>query len=260
MAPRQLALDEQFVSPPETKLCGISFHPRGRLGFLGLAVSAIVSAVGFAALQEGVTRSHGFHFFAYLTLMSQLTAVACGQLERLLTNDLKRNGGIRQYMWLSLLTFTGAQCTNWALAYLNYPTRVLFKSSKLLPTMAVGTLMQGRRYSVLEYVAAAGLVAGIVLFTLGDAETVPSFETTGVVLIMVGVIADAATSNYEERNFFRIAVPSMQPEVIVYSSLLGRYRSQDLQIEVCIRSLFPCASISHTRSVRQRLGSTTIAH
>lgn len=217
-----LAVEDSLSMGLTAKIFGFTVHPRGQLGFIALAAAAIAFAVGFAALQEGVTRTHGFHFFGYMTLMSSLTLVACGQLERILTGDTKRVGTIRQYLKLSLLTLTGTQCTNWALAYLNYPTRVLFKSSKLLPTMAVGTLMQGRRYSLLEYVAAAGLVTGIVLFTLGDAETVPTFAPTGIVLILIGVFADAATSNFEERYFFRICSPASQPEVIVYSSLFGR--------------------------------------
>jgi len=156
-----------------------------------------------------------------MTLVTQATMCACGQIERLLTRDTKRVGAIPQYMSLSLLTLSGALFTNWSLAFLNYPTRVLFKSSKLIPTMVVGTLMQGRRYSVLEYVAAAGLVAGIVLFTLGDADTKPTFAAAGVLLILVGVVADAATSNYEEKKFFRVAQPASQPEVIVFANVFG---------------------------------------
>ena len=39
---------------------------------------------------------------------------------------------------------------------------------QVVPTMILGSLVQGRRYSLPEYAAAALLVAGISLFTLGD--------------------------------------------------------------------------------------------
>ena len=66
----------------------------------------------------------------------------------------------------------------------------------------MGTLLLGRKYSFLEYVASAGLVTGIVFFTMGDAEARPSFNPIGIVLIVLGIGFDAATSNYEERAFF----------------------------------------------------------
>ena len=67
----------------------------------------------------------------------------CGQIERMCTGDTERVGPIRSYLKLSVLTLSGMYFTNWSLKYLNYPTRVLFKSSKLLPTMVAGTLMLG---------------------------------------------------------------------------------------------------------------------
>jgi len=87
--------------------------------------------------------------------------------------------------------------------------------------MTVGTIMLGRRYSSLEYLAAAGLVAGIVLFTLGDAELLPSFHWMGIGLIFAGIAADAATSNYEEAAFFRVQHPASYAEVVTFASLFG---------------------------------------
>jgi len=158
-----------------------------------------------------------------MTLLTAATMAACGQLERIVTRDTRRVGSLRSYLKLSMLTLSGMYFTNWSLKYLNYPTRVLFKSSKLVPTMVMGTVMQGRAYSALEYVAAAGLVLGVALFTLGDAELRPDFHPIGIGLITLGVIADAATSNFEEKEFFRAGQPATQPEVVTYSSLFGSF-------------------------------------
>ena len=202
------------------RLCGVAIPLRGRPLFLALCVGAIGSAVGFAALQEGVFQVPGFEFSGWMTFVTAATMAVCGQLELAIIGG-RRVGALSQYLKLSLLTLGGMYFTNWSLKYLNYPTRVLFKSSKLLPTMVAGTLMQGRSYSCLEYLAAGGLVAGIVLFTLGDADTLPRFHGAGVGLILLGMACDAATSNYEEKAFFRVAAPASQAEVIAYSSLFG---------------------------------------
>lgn len=67
---------------------------------------------------------------------------ACAALEMLLTRDFSRKGSLRSYIVLSALMFGGMYFTNWALNYLNYATRILFKSSKVVPTMALGHVMQ----------------------------------------------------------------------------------------------------------------------
>lgn len=87
--------------------------------------------------------------------------------------------------------------------------------------MILGTVLQGRRYDMQEYAAAALLVAGVSLFCLGDVAVAPNFHIAGVGLITLALFADAATSNFEEKRFFRIANPVSQAEVIFYSSALS---------------------------------------
>jgi len=212
-------------SRPTAAVCGLTVPLTGKPLFLLLCAGYLGSALGFAALQERVFEIPGFKFSGWMTFVTAATMAVCGMLERLLTRDLNRVGTLAQYAALSVLTVSGMGLTNLSLNYLTYPTRVIFKSSKLLPTMAVGTLLLGRKYSFLEYVASAGLVTGIVFFTMGDAEARPSFNPIGIVLIVLGIGFDAATSNYEERAFFRIAKPASQAEVVAFSSLFGSFTS-----------------------------------
>jgi hypothetical protein len=75
------------------------------------------------------------------------------------------------------------------------------------------------RYSFAEYMSALTLVVGITLFTLAD-KGLPSFNIIGVFLVTLGVIADAVTSNFEEKKFFR-ALNCSQAEVVFFSSAFG---------------------------------------
>lgn len=109
--------------------------------------------------------------------------------------------------------------TNWSLSYLTYPTRVMFKSSKVIPVMLASVVIAKRRYSIGEYAAAFLLVVGITMFTLAD-KGLPTFNFLGVVLVLMGVVADAITCNYEETKFFH-GHKCSQAEVVYYSSLLG---------------------------------------
>ena len=132
------------------RIVGIEIpHLPPRTKFISIAAGAICSAMAFAALQESVTREKDFHFHGFMTVVTCATMSPLGFLELLKTKE-KRIGKMQDYFKLSVLTVAGMWFTNWSLEYLNYPTRVLFKSSKLIPTMIVGTLMQGRFYSALE--------------------------------------------------------------------------------------------------------------
>ena len=66
-----------------------------------------------------------------------------------------------QYVGLAGLVFCATAIANHAVNFVQYPVKVVFKSSKLVPTMIVGTVMGNtKRYSSQEYVAALMICAG----------------------------------------------------------------------------------------------------
>ncbi len=95
----------------------------------------------------------------------------------------------QDYAAISLLAMGGAYFTNWALTYLNYTTRIVFKSCRVLPVMGFRTLVVGQRYSLQQYLAGVLLVCGMALFTMGDAEGLPNFSSVGVLLISVALVS-----------------------------------------------------------------------
>ncbi len=54
--------------------------------------------------------------------------------------------------------------SNEALGYVSYPTAVLAKSSKLIPTMVAGFLLERKSFSVEELCSAALITSGIIIF------------------------------------------------------------------------------------------------
>lgn len=190
-----------------------------RVQFTVLAVGSLVCAVAFAYLQEKVFLVEGFHYGGFMTLITTLTYAACGFFEIFMTGD-KMKATYKDYLILSIFTLGGMYFTNWSLTYLNYPMRVVFKSSKVIPVMIMGVVLQGKRYTRAEYGTVATLATAIVIFTLGDANESPKFSVIGIFLISIGVLLDAVTANYEEKRFFRTCKCS-QAEVMAYSSIFG---------------------------------------
>eukprot|EP00798_Chlamydomonas_sp_ICE-L_P002985 gene2985-12993_t len=175
------------------------------------------SNILFASLAVG--------FGGWMTFVTYVTYAACGWVETAVTRDNQRRGSIRDYFMISLLAMGGAYLTNWALTYLNYATRIVFKSCRVLPVMGFRTLVVGQRYTLAQYGAGVMLVAGIALFTSGDAAGVPNFASTGIVLISVALMCDAMTANLEEKKFFRIETPCSHSEVMLYLSLFAAAES-----------------------------------
>eukprot|EP00656_Telonema_subtile_P001351 TRINITY_DN10614_c0_g1_i1.p1 TRINITY_DN10614_c0_g1~~TRINITY_DN10614_c0_g1_i1.p1 ORF type:complete len:393 (+),score=113.05 TRINITY_DN10614_c0_g1_i1:144-1322(+) len=186
-----------------------------------VAGGALVSAIMFAWLQEMVFEVPGFKFGGFMSLLTSLTFVTCAAVELASKERLtERKGDLKDYLILSLCTAGGIYFTNWSLTYINYPMRVMFKSSKLLPVMVMGLVIAKRKHTKQEYGCAALLVAGIICFAMADARGSPKFDSRGMIIISVGVILDAITSNFEEKRFFR-EKDCLHAEVILYSFAIG---------------------------------------
>eukprot|EP00955_Chlamydomonas_euryale_P110437 366000-Chlamydomonas_euryale.AAC.19 len=58
---------------------------------------------------------------------SYVTYALCGAIECGFRGSPARCGKLRDYALVSMLAMMGAYLTNWALNYLNYTTRIVFK-------------------------------------------------------------------------------------------------------------------------------------
>ncbi|CAM9375004.1 unnamed protein product, partial [Discosporangium mesarthrocarpum] len=109
--------------------------------------------------------------------------------------------------------------TNISMAYLNYPAKVLFKSSRVVPIMCFGMFCQGRRYSPRDYLVVVMIVVGLVTFMEAEDKTSPSCSLIGVALISGALMIDAALINIQEdiMNYYNCC----QDELIMYSYIGG---------------------------------------
>jgi adenosine 3'-phospho 5'-phosphosulfate transporter B3 len=69
--------------------------------------------------------------------------------------------------------------SNASLGHLNYPTQVIFKCCKLIPVLVGSSLIQGKKYNVLDYLAAALMCVGLIFFCLADSQISPMFDLIG---------------------------------------------------------------------------------
>jgi len=100
----------------------------------------------------------------------------------------------------SLVSSTAAFCyfvamaaSNESLRYVTYPTAVLAKSSKLIPTMVLGCLVERRSYNHQEWLAAACITSGVILFNLSrntNSEEEKENSWYGILLLVLSLIMD----------------------------------------------------------------------
>lgn len=99
--------------------------------------------------------------------------------------------------------------------YLNFPTVVVFKSSKLLPVMAMNAIMLRQRQKHLDIMAAVLLCLGLVLFSIADSKSHPEFRPYGVLLVLCSLCADACICNLQEATMQSYHTPVL--EMVLFS-------------------------------------------
>jgi len=155
-------------------------------------------------------------------LMWSMYAV-CAGIERLAYRIKGVKGSFWDYAQLATLTTVGNQMTYLALNYVSYTIRVLFKAAKIVPVMVISALYVGRKYTPSDYFNVILLVASIVMFSYGDATGLTGatqFDMRGIGLLSLGVIADAFTSNFEEKKLFKEKNASSN-EVMLITSIFS---------------------------------------
>jgi adenosine 3'-phospho 5'-phosphosulfate transporter B3 len=107
-------------------------------------------------------------------------------------------------------------CGNTALRFSSYPLKVAFKSCKLVPTMAIGFCINGRRHSLSAYLAALVMCMGLFLLSISDATIPKSSQDAakiisphelflksfvGPLLLLLSTSMDSVVPNLQEHLF-----------------------------------------------------------
>ncbi|XP_073130181.1 UDP-galactose/UDP-glucose transporter 2-like [Henckelia pumila] len=180
--------------------------------FFGYLVNGVCEEYVYNRLQF----SYGWYFTFVQGLVYLVLIYLQGFTTKQMVNPWKT------YVKLSAVLMGSHGLTKGSLAYLNYPAQIMFKSTKVLPVMVMGTFIPGlrRKYPVHEYISATLLVVGLILFTLADANTSPNFSVVGVVMITGALVMDAFLGNLQEA-IFTVNPETTQMEMLFCSTVVG---------------------------------------
>mmetsp|Transcript_27308 Transcript_27308/g.44484 ORF Transcript_27308/g.44484 Transcript_27308/m.44484 type:complete len:457 (+) Transcript_27308:220-1590(+) len=177
------------------------------IGHLSETVQLTILSTGVFAIyqvhaycQEYVVHVEGFTYSWFLTLWTFIVGFFFASFERCREGDLTSvTAHPYWYILIGSLHLGSMGFSTSALNYVNYPTQVVFKSSKIIPVMVAGLLVLGKRYSLVEYLSASCFFVGLSMFTLADVQTQPNFDFFGVLLLTIALVGDAFIGNVQEK-------------------------------------------------------------
>ena len=121
-----------------------------------------------AVIQEQLMQDLG-HGFPLLVTSFEFGCCSCLSLLTLKVQGANPlNVPLKSLLQISVLVLSSLVSGNVALRWVSYPVKVVVKSCKLLPTMALGSLLLGKRYSRHDGLAALLLCGALVGFALSD--------------------------------------------------------------------------------------------
>lgn len=182
------------------------FHDAPQRGAFALIVCSIgicCSYICYGILQEeffsGSNRIGANFALVSQTATNTLVAMGWSRVEKLWgkSEPAKRSLGLNHPLLLvtSLCYIAAMSTSNYAFQYVGYPTAVLAKSCKLIPTMVMSIFIEHKHYSLHEWAAAGCITLGIVLFNLSKLSSSSSSDSKqdslhGLILLCVSLCMD----------------------------------------------------------------------
>lgn len=152
-------------------------------------------------MQELIMTLPGFKIGVLLGYLEVLGVVLCTFGERHYYGDYNRRAPWTVYFGLCVCLLISSATSNIALGYINYPTKVVFRSCKLIPTIIIAILFNKKKVQWFEIMFGCIISGGMVLFAAADFHVLPNYSPLGITLVSVSVIADAFLPNLQERVF-----------------------------------------------------------
>ncbi|CAJ0580349.1 unnamed protein product, partial [Mesorhabditis spiculigera] len=119
--------------------------------------------------------------------------------------------------YTSIANTISSWCQYEALKYVSFPTQMIFKCSKVVVTMLMGTIVRRTRYTLFEYICGGLIAVGASLFLISSGPGSGKTGTTisGIILMLGYIVVDAFTTNWQKKLF------DTRPKVSKYQMMVG---------------------------------------
>jgi solute carrier family 35 (adenosine 3'-phospho 5'-phosphosulfate transporter), member B3 len=161
----------------------------------------------------------GFQYSWYLTFFELSAFAGLAVIERKLRfqQTWEHKNDLKKHMITAIAMTMSRGLTNMSLQFLNYPTQVMFKSAKLLATMIASILFLRKTYVGKDYVSALLLISSAAIFSIGDRSVQPNFDVTGVIIVLLSLVADGSHAVVQEVTLHGGSLH----ETLIYSNIFS---------------------------------------
>jgi len=162
-----------------------------------------------------------FQYAWFMTAYELMCVSAFALLERwkigeeLFLHSVPLNEHLGIALWMAI----ARGLTNLSLEFISFPTQVIFKSMKLLPIMIGSVFYLSNNHSVEEWISVSLLALSAAIFSVGDRQVAPDFNFTGIIIVLLSLIGDAAHSNSQERVLKQLKAGFL--ETMFFSNFFG---------------------------------------
>lgn len=124
------------------------------------------------------------------------------------------------YILLAVLIYMATAMATEALNYVNYPTKVIFKSAKLIPVMIVSTIIHKKVYRIPQYFTALLLCVGAICFGYDSSRSASKENKIGgIILLVFAVSGDAIVPNFQQYLMGQLDVSV--DDVMINTNIIG---------------------------------------
>jgi adenosine 3'-phospho 5'-phosphosulfate transporter B3 len=121
----------------------------------------------------------------FLGYLEVLGVTVCSFVERRYYGEYEKKASWSAYMMLCFCLLISSAASNIALGYINYPTKVVFRSCKLIPTMLIAVSYNNKKVAWYEFMFGSTISLGMVLFAAADFQVSPQFDPIGMFYSLV---------------------------------------------------------------------------
>jgi adenosine 3'-phospho 5'-phosphosulfate transporter B3 len=140
----------------------------------------------------------------FLTLVRFAMSALFAAGERTLRGERGLRAPLRGFVIVSLLLAASMALTNTALLFINYPIKIMFKSSKPIPVMLISSIVFQQSYNAAEYACVSLMVMGICIFAgadLGEQQEDQDRMWIGIGMMLGALCADGFFSCVSAHTF-----------------------------------------------------------
>ena len=186
-----------------------------------LSTSMMISMCLYGYFQEYLI--YGWfnrQFGMFAALLHFISCSICTYLERSIGSRLGSTQLQRRLPWMChvlmciLKSFTQA-LTNLSMTEINYPAKVLFKSTTPVITMIIGSVWFRKTYRLSDYIVVGMLVIGLYVFLCNNSQNAPEWSSLGLFYAIVSLFGSSMLPILQE--YWMLRYSATHDEMLCYS-------------------------------------------